>query len=82
MCGGVGGGIRWECGAVAENVFIPNIGSGERRKRLLGGVAGFAVGVAVLALLLLFSADRWWRLALILPFWMGGIGFFQHRDKT
>lgn len=67
---------------MADNLFVPNIGPGERRKRLLGGVVGLVVGVAALALLVVFSVDRWWRLTLILPFWMGGIGFFQYREKT
>lgn len=65
-----------------DNVFVPNIGSGERRKRLLGGVGAFIVGVVALALLVTFSVDRWWRLTLILPFWLAGIGFFQYWDKT
>ncbi|MEJ2184579.1 MAG: hypothetical protein P8Z36_01440 [Gemmatimonadota bacterium] len=67
---------------MADNLFVPNIGPGERRKRLLGGVVGLVVAVAALALLVAFSVDRWWRLALIPPFWMGGIGFFQYREKT
>ncbi|MEJ2216835.1 MAG: hypothetical protein P8099_09485 [Gemmatimonadota bacterium] len=71
-----------EGNAVTGNVFVPNIGPGERRKRLLVGVVGFFLGVGALALLVVLSVDRWWRLALVLPFWMAGIGFFQHRDKT
>jgi hypothetical protein len=67
---------------VADNVLVPNIGPGERRKRLLSGVVAFVVGIVGLVLFVVFSADRWWRLALILPFWVGGIGFFQHREKT
>lgn len=67
---------------MAEQTIIPNIGRHERWKRLLAGAVGLAVGAVALALLVGYSADRWWRLALILPFWMGGIGFFQHRDKT
>lgn len=67
---------------MTDNVFVPNIGLRERRKRLLVGVVGFVVGIVALALFVVFSVDRWWRLALILPFWVAGIGFFQHREKT
>lgn len=67
---------------MADDIFVPNIGPGERRKRLLSGVVAFVAGIVALVLLVVFSADRWWRLALILPFWAAGIGFFQHRDKT
>jgi uncharacterized membrane protein YccC len=81
MVWGGGTGLR-EGEAVADDVFVPNIGTRERRKRLLAGLPGFVVGIVALVLLVVFSADRWWRIALLLPFWMGGIGFFQYRDKT
>jgi len=67
---------------VPDSAFIPNIGPGERRKRLLSGIVAFGVGVVALAVLMVLSLDRWWRLALVVPFWMAGIGFFQYREKT
>ena len=47
---------------------VPNIGSTQRRLRLLGGVAASAVALAALGLLLSQGAPRWWRAILFLPF--------------
>jgi hypothetical protein len=63
-------------------VCIPNISVRERRKRLVGGVISFAIGLAVLAALMALGADRWWRLALFPLFAGATSGFFQWRDKT
>jgi hypothetical protein len=68
--------------AVSEEVCIPNISLAERRKRLLGGVIGLVITAAILAAMLVSGMDRWWRLALFLPFWGSTIGYFQWRDKT
>lgn len=59
-----------------------NIGPGERRKRLLTGMAMLAVGALVALALILTGAERWWRVALFVPFWMGALGLFQAREKT
>lgn len=61
---------------------IPNIGPGQRRRRLRFGLAAWAVAGVALGALLLLDAGRGWRLLLALPFWAGAIGFFQHREKT
>ncbi len=63
-------------------VCIPNISLAERRKRLTSGVVIFVVTLAILAALLLTGVDRWWRIALFIPFWGSTVGFFQWRDKT
>lgn len=59
-----------------------NIGPGGQRRRYLLGGALLAVGVAAATALVLGGAPRGWRLALFLPFWAGGLGFFQARDCT
>ena len=59
-----------------------NISTSERRKRLAAGVAQFLIALAVLAGLIAFGVDRWWRLALLPMFWGSAVGFFQWRDKT
>jgi len=59
-----------------------NIGPSERRKRLMGGILSFALALAVLAALLFFGVDRWWRILLFLPFAGATFGFFQWRDQT
>ena len=65
-----------------EQVCIPNISLVEQRKRLIGGVLGLIMGIAVLAILINTGAVRTWRLALF-PLWMGAtVGYFQAREKT
>ncbi len=59
-----------------------NIGPGERRKRLWMGVTMLVVGALVALALILAGAQRWWRVALFIPFWMGALGLFQAREKT
>jgi hypothetical protein len=61
---------------------IANIGVGERRKRLLFGVAALAIGAIIAALLIGIGAPLIWRLPLIFLFYVGALGFFQSRDKT
>ena len=63
-------------------VGMANIGPGERRKRLLMGIAMLAVGVGITAALILTGVSRGWRVGLFLPFWMGALGLFQAREKT
>ena len=63
-------------------VCTPNINTAERRKRLAFGLIELLVSLAILAVLLAFGVNRWWRLAL-LPFFAGAAsGFFQWRDHT
>ena len=61
---------------------VPNIGPRERRRRLAFGLAVWAGTAAALAALLAIDAPRLWRLTLVIPLWVGGVGFFQHREKT
>jgi hypothetical protein len=69
-------------GSDSDQVCIPNISFDERRVRLIAGVVQFGVGLAILAVLIALGANRWWRLALFLPFGGAAAGFFQWRDKT
>jgi fatty acid desaturase len=61
---------------------VSNISPRERKKRLISGLLAFLFALAILILLLVLGADRWWRLLLFFPFWGATIGFFQWRDKT
>lgn len=61
---------------------VPNIGSGERRRRLRFGVVSLGVGALALIILIATGIPRLWRLALFLPFWAGALGVFQAREKT
>ncbi len=69
-------------GTPTVQVCIPNISTVERRKRLMSGVVGLAIGLAILAALMAFGVDRWWRLPLVLVFWGAAAGYFQWRDRT
>lgn len=68
--------------AAAQGVCFTNIGPREQRRRLVFGVAAYAVGFALAALLLGSGVAPLWRVLLFLPFAAGGIGYFQARDKT
>ena len=59
-----------------------NIGPKESQKRLIMGVTMFAVGIAIAVALILLGLNRWWRIGLLLPFWMGSLGLFQAKEKT
>jgi hypothetical protein len=61
---------------------IANIGVGERRKRVLFGVAAMGLGAIIATLLIAIDAPLLWRLPLIFLFYVGALGFFQSRDKT
>jgi hypothetical protein len=61
---------------------VTNLGPAERRRRLIGGVVGAALALAVLAALAYFGADRWWRLVAFPLWWGAAIGFFQWWDRT
>lgn len=61
---------------------IANIGVGERRKRLLFGIAALVAGVIIAGLLVAIKAPLIWRLPLVFLFYVGGLGVFQSRDKT
>jgi hypothetical protein len=59
-----------------------NIGPRARRKRLMAGIAALTVGIGVGVGLVSTGADRWGRLGLFFPFWMGALGVFQAQEKT
>ena len=61
---------------------VANIGPRGRRRRVLLGAAALAVGVAILALLLMLGVDRGWRALLVVPFWAGALGILQARAHT
>ncbi len=62
--------------------FVPNIGArGRRRRAIIGGV-WLVVGVIASWILDRTRAPLPWYLALMLPFTMAGIGFFQAMEKT
>ena len=61
---------------------VGNIGTGERRKRLVFGIVAFGAGVVIAVLLVVVRAPLVWRLPLLIVFYAGALGVFQARDKT
>lgn len=62
--------------------FATNIDAPGRRRRYLIGAVALALGATATAVLVWRGVDTGWRLALIVPFWMAGLGFFQARAGT
>jgi len=46
------------------------------------GIATLGVSAAIALTMILAGADRWWRIGLFLPFWIGALGIFQARAST
>jgi len=61
---------------------IPNVGPRERGRRLMVGIAMFAIVVLIATGLVLAGAPRAWRLFVLFPAWVGSIGVFQAKEKT
>lgn len=59
-----------------------NIGTQEKRKRLTFGIFMLVVSAILLSVFIVFDMNRWWRLVLILPVWLGGVGIFQVKEET
>lgn len=68
--------------ALSPAARVDNIGTGERRKRLVFGIVAFSVGAVIAVLLVVARAPLVWRLPLFLVFYFGALGVFQARDKT
>jgi len=68
------------------DIFAPaqvaNIGTNERRKRLVVGIGALAVGLGLAVGLVRIDAPALWRLPLFALFFVAAVGFFQSRDKT
>ena len=63
-------------------VCLINIGPKESRKRLVMGAGALAAGLILAALFILGGVERKWRMILLIPFWMGALGFFQAQRRT
>ena len=64
------------------DMCVENIGPRQRRARRNFGIVMFVIGAGIAAALILTGVDRWWRLGLFIPFYLGAIGFFQAHEKT
>lgn len=66
----------------AGEACVPNIGGRQRRARWLGGAVAAVAAAALLGILVLSGAPRWWRLAVALPAWLAALGLLQSKEKT
>jgi hypothetical protein len=64
------------------DVCIVNIGPRERRRRMTFGVIGAAIALAIGGALIGAHVGRAWRLVVILPWLVAGIGVLQATGKT
>jgi hypothetical protein len=62
--------------------LLANIGPRGRRRRLLWGLAGLAVGTGLEAVFVVRAAPAWWRLAVFAAFWLGALGVMQASGHT
>ena len=67
---------------MAAGARVANIGPRGCVRRRLIGAGALLPGVAALVVLWSLDAGRAPRLALLLPFWLGALGFGQARHRT
>jgi len=68
--------------STSEPNSIINIGPRQRRIGRNMGIVALVASVALAVALVALEIDRYWRLSLFLPIWIGGAGIFQARAKT
>ena len=61
---------------------IASIGPRGRRRRMGFGIVILVLGGLAAVALFQAPAQRLWRVALFLPFWLGALGVFQAVGKT
>jgi len=64
--------------------YVPgvcNINRAEIAYRRKAGYAGLAIAIALLAVMLLLSLSRWYRLILFLPILIAAVGYLQVKNK-
>jgi hypothetical protein len=61
---------------------IPNIGPGQRRRRLVMGAVMALVAAVTVVWLMAADAPRAWRMLVLVPAWIGALDFLQVRART
>jgi hypothetical protein len=67
---------------MTDGLVCPNIGPKERQKRLISGIVLVTIGLAITAILMIFRVAWWYRLPVMVPYYLGALGIFQAREKT
>ncbi|MCB0103113.1 MAG: hypothetical protein H6635_16305 [Anaerolineales bacterium] len=66
----------------AGDACVPNISPAERKKRMDFGILQLVIAFGILAAMLYFGVDKFWRLPLFAMFSAGAVSIFQALDKT
>jgi riboflavin transporter FmnP len=66
----------------AMSSCVPNIGPGQRRRRLVFGLISLIIAAVLAAVLAAAEASIVVRAVVALPLYASALGFFQHREKT
>ena len=66
----------------AMSTCIPNLGPGQRRRRLVFGLVSLIIAAVLAAVLAAAEASIVVRAAVALPLYASTLGFLQHREKT
>ena len=61
---------------------VENITARGRRRRLVGGVAWFALALAATIVLIILHARKGWYALLVVPFTLAALGYFQSHERT
>ncbi len=68
--------------AASAPACVPNIGARGRRRRAIGGAVWLVLGIAAFAILRARHAPAAAFVALVVPFTLAALGWFQAREKT
>jgi hypothetical protein len=61
---------------------ICNINGNERSKRLMAGFLVMMLSAVLIGLIRQFGLSNWWRILLIGPYYLAGLGFVQGFEST
>ena len=67
---------------MSRKSHVANIGTREKQKRLGFGIFMLIIGIVLVSLLFALGASRWFRLLLLIPLYLAGLGFFQAKEET
>ena len=61
---------------------VTNLAERGVRQRRTMGITWFVISLITAGSLIVFDAPRMWRLALVVPFALAGVGFLQAQERT
>jgi hypothetical protein len=61
---------------------VVNLGPLQRRRRLVVGIVGLSLAIAIVVAVMARGSTPGWTLAAFPLFWLGALGLIQAREKT